>query len=477
MLKKIFYILLIIAVLMAFFAAGLYFWFKSGGMQKYVLENYGKPTIKNDYLYEIIYDGLGFEQEKHILILFLNNTELRPGGGFIGSYATIRTEKGTPHLLKVEGTEILDNNATSYLETVPPKPIKDYLGVDKWFFRDSNWSPDFSVSAIKALELYTAEKGVAGEDIDYVIGITPNVIREILKITGPMSVGGMEFNADNFIEKLQWEVEYGYTKQGLSFSDRKKALQDLTRAVLLNFGRDFLKYNVEFIDLAKEMLKEKQIVIYADDAEIQQKIVEGGWAGEIQNKDTDFILWADANLGSLKTDLMIDRELQYSITPTGSGKYLAKISMKYTHQGGFDWRTSRYRTYVQLFLPLGSELLKTEGVMKIEKSNEPGIVDQGIDNDKKWIGAFIAIEPGKVGELAFEYYLSPKVVKMIEEKNYNLLIQKQIGTEAHKLTLNLDFGTNISAAEPSEEIENFGDNKYKIITDLRLDKVFSVKLK
>lgn len=475
MLKKVFYVLLVIATIMAVVIISLYFWFKNGGMQKYVLENYGKPAIQNDYLYEIIYDGLGFSEEKHVLVLFLNNTELRPGGGFIGSYATIRTDKGAPHLLKVEGTEILDNNAVSFLQTTPPAPIKDYLGVEKWFFRDSNWSPDFSISAQKSLEIYTAEKGVAGKDIDYVVGITPNVVREILKITGPMNVGGMEFNAENFIEKLQWEVEYGYAKRGIVFSDRKKALQDLTKMIFINFGRDFLKYNAEFIELTKEMLKEKQIILYATNPEIQQKIIEGGWAGEMKSINSDFILWADANLGALKTDLAIDRELQYFIAPTSSGKYLAKVSMKYNHKGTFDWRTSRYRSYVQLFLPLGSELVKVEGAMRYEKSKEPAIIDQGVDGGKQWIGTFIAIEPGKTGELYFEYYLSPKVVEMIEAGTYDLLVQKQIGTEDHKLTLNLDFGKNISAANPTEDPADFGDTKYKINTDLRLDRFFNVK--
>ncbi len=474
MLRKIFNILLIIALLMAAAGTGLYFWFKSGGMQKYVLDSYGKNIIQSQDLYEIIRDGLGFEEQKHILILFLNNTELRPGGGFIGSYAAVSTQNGAPHLLKVEGTEIIDNYAASYLKTVPPTAIKTYLGVEKWYFRDSNWSPDFAESAKKALELYVAEKGVAAKEIDYVVGITPSVVREILKITGPMKVNGMEFNADNFLDKLQWEVEYGYANKGVSFDERKKTLQDLTKTVFINFGRDFLKYNAEFIDLAKEMLAEKQIIIYSADQKMQQKIVAGGWAGEMKNSNNDFVLWADANLGALKTDLVVDREMVYTIVPTSSGKYLAKVSMKYTHQGGFDWRTTRYRTYARIFVPEGSEFVKAVGAMRFEKSKEPPRIDWGVENNKQWFGTFIAVEPGKTGELSFEYYLSPQVTEMIEKNEYELLIQKQIGTEGHKLTLNLDFGKKIKTASPSEDPKNFGDDKYTFVSDLRLDRVFKV---
>ncbi len=476
MLRKIFNILLVIAILLALVGAGMYFWFKSGGMQKYVLDNYGKQVIQSQSLYEVVRDGLGFSGERHILILFLNNTELRPGGGFIGSYAVVRAEKGTPHLLKVEGTEILDNYSASYLESVPPTVIKKYLGVEKWYFRDSNWSPDFVESSKKGLELYAKEKGLAANEIDYVVGLTPMVVREILKITGPLKANGIEFNADNFIDKLQWEVEYGYAQKGISFDERKKTLQDLTRAVFVNFGRDFLKYNVEFMDLTKRMLKEKQIIIYAADPVLAKGLKNEGWSGEIKNEEGDFVLWADANLGALKTDLVINRELVYTFVPTTSGKYLAKATMKYVHRGDFNWRTTRYRTYARVFLPPESKLLKVTGAMDKEKSDAPPTIDQGEENDKQWFGAFIAIEPGKTGELTFEFYLSPKVVNLIKENKYRLLVQKQIGTEAHKLTLNLDFGKKINKAYPGEDAKNFEDSKYGINSDLRVDRIFKVEL-
>ena len=113
--------------------------------------------------------------------------------------------------------------------------------------------------------------------------------------------------------------------------------------------------------------------------------------------------------------------------------------------------------------------------MRFEKNTEPAKIDWGIENGKQWFGTFVAIEPGKVGELSFEYYLSPKIFELIKENEYNLLIQKQIGTEAHKLTLNLDFGKKISKAYPGENPKNFGDSQYKYVGDLRIDQIFKVE--
>ncbi len=108
---------------------------------------------------------LGLEKPRTFLILFLNDTEIRPGGGFIGAYATVRMQGGKTEVLKMEGTEVLDLASDYGKMPDPPKILKDQLKVIKWFLRDSNWSPDFAVNAQMALDFYARENGVAHADI------------------------------------------------------------------------------------------------------------------------------------------------------------------------------------------------------------------------------------------------------------------------------------------------------------------------
>jgi len=200
-----------------------------------------------------------------------------------------------------------------------------------------------------------------------------------------------------------------------------------------------------------------------------------GWSGEMKKNDGDYLLWADANLGALKTDHAITRELSYSIRPEKE-KFLATAKMKFTHQGNFDWRTSRYRNYVRVFVPTGSELVKGTGMMEMEKSKQIGVVDTGTENGHQWFGAFIAIEPGKTGELSFEYYLPINITQQIKSGEYKLLVQKQIGTLGTKLTLGLDFGKQLKSAYPGEEPIKYGDSRFDLITDLKEDRNFTVNL-
>ena len=101
---------------------------------------------------------LGLEKPQTYLLLFQNNTELRPGGGFISSYAVVRDKQGKPEILKVEGTETLDNHQLLKPTCpAPPAPIKKYLGIDRWFFAITIGRRIFP-KAKQALALYKLEE-------------------------------------------------------------------------------------------------------------------------------------------------------------------------------------------------------------------------------------------------------------------------------------------------------------------------------
>ena len=430
--------------------------YRSQSFRTLVSEKIVQPIIPSNMPVGLLTSLLGLDRPHFYLLLFLNNTELRPAGGFIGSYAIVKVENGALQLLKVEGTEILDNSAPNFISP-PPDALKTYLGIDKWSFRDSNWNPDFIQSARKALELYKKEKGFAANEIDGVIGFTPTVIENVLRLAGPIKVDGEEFNATNFTEKLEYEVEYGFAERGLHFNDRKKLLANLASAILSRLKSNIMLHSSDYFTLAQTMLREKQMVIYLTEQNLEKILLANDSAGEIKTPAGDYLLWVDANLVSLKTDAVISRSLNYKLE-TSEGKLAATASMNYSHQGKIDWRTSRYRTYARIFVPLGSQLLKVEGVYK----NALGInnvFDQGVENGHQWFGAFISIEPGKTGQLSFTYILPPALEESVNQGKYQLLIQKQIGTLSPKLTIDL----------------NFAKKPYDLVTDLSIDRSVDLK--
>lgn len=465
--------LIIVLIFIGLGLVSVWFVAKQGKLAELVVKEAAKQLSSDSQTEESLSQLLGMDSPKNYLLLFLNNTELRPGGGFIGVYAVANINKGLPNLIKMEGTELLDNASTGVLPP-PPAPLAKYLKVKKWYFRDSNWSPDFVSSSLRALSLYKAEGGQSADSINGVIGFTPTVFEGLFKIIGPITVNGVEYNSGNFIEKLEYEVEYGYAQKGVSVAERKKTINDLTGALATKLKNTVLINYTKYQDLILRMLKEKQIIIYSTDSKIQNWAIKQGWAGETKLFEADYLQWIDANLGALKTDAAISRALTYQISSSTNG-FAGKVTMHYQHSGSFDWRTSRYRDYVRVFVPKGSVLINSSGAMDMEKSSVPGIVDQGEENGLQWFGAFIAVEPGKSGELSFVYKLAPAVQQAIKNNSYKLLAQKQIGTVAVPLTLSLDFGKKVIYAAPGEADIKHGDSRYDLVTDLREDKIFEVK--
>lgn len=455
MFKKLFFFIAL--VLLATGIVG-YRWIKNLTPEKIFQSSVIQQQIKKQLgdnggeIMKIIPKFLGFTKPVTYLLLFENNTELRPGGGFIGSYAVARVDNGKMELVKLEGTEALDRNTPKDWKPEPPVQIKRHLGMGKWFFRDANWSPDFSESAKKALELYKGEGGVSADQIDAVIGFTPTLLEQLMKVVGSVTVEGVKFTPENITEKLEYEVEYGYGERGLVFTERKKIMQPLFHALLAGLKLDALSNWQKYLEIGKEMIEEKQLMFYAVDSEWQKDLVKQDWAGNVKNVEGDYLLWVDANLASLKTDWVIKRNLKYTIIPAKSfgaaqdkdGRLAATVEMTYNHTGKFDWRTTRYRTYARVFVPTGSELISYDGAMKWDRTPGKGEVEQGDELGKKWFGAFIAIEPGKIGKLSFTYLLPKSLSEQPQNSLYTIFVQKQLGLPEMGLTINPKSGTTNS---------------------------------
>ncbi len=423
---------------------------------------------------------LGFEEPKTYLILFLNNTEMRPGGGFIGSYATVRMTKGHPEVLVLEGTEVLDGGAPKDWRVEPPAILTKELGVDRWYFRDSNWDPDFASNATRLLNFYSAEQGVAAEDIDMVIAVTPTVLEAVMKRVGNVELQGLTFTPENVVEVLEYDVEYGYEKRGISFADRKQIMQPFFHVLVEHLQQDVLLHPKEYLALVRGLIDQKHIMAYSTDAAITSIIDEMHAAGKVAQteKTADYLLWVDANLAALKTDHAMTRVLSYTIVPQETGLLLATANMTYTNNGVFDWRTTRYRTFARVYVPEGAVL--KHAILTDAQGRERMIlaedIEQGRQFEKQWFGYFTVIEPGDTEALAFVYELPSAITTQIATGSYHLTLQKQLGLPTMGFIMNAQFTKPVQRATPAEEQQHWGDNTYTFTKELTEDVSFDIGL-
>ena len=150
---------------------------------------------------------VGLEGSKNYLILLQNNMELRPGGGFIGSFARVSFAEGKLKKLDVNDIYAIDGQLKVHVE--PPKEIRDDLGQKDWFLRDSNWESDFPTAARQAEWFYTKE---TGERVEGVIALDVSAMEELLTSIGSLDLADYKENitAENLFEKAVSHAELSF---------------------------------------------------------------------------------------------------------------------------------------------------------------------------------------------------------------------------------------------------------------------------
>ena len=401
------------------------------------------------FLMEIFPEVGGFEKEKTYLLLFENNMELRPAGGYLGSFGIVKVKNGKFIHLEVHDTNIFDGFGK--IQTEPPWPIKKYLHVSNWQMRDSGWSPDFPTSARKAEYFYRLQGGQ--EKFDGIIAITPPVLESVLDLTGPLEFEEHNYTKENVILDLEYQVEQDYYKKGIPEGERKSILKKIAPILAERIVEFSILDQIKLFNCFEKHFKEKEIIFYFHNNDLENKILEKNWGGQVKDFSGDYLMIVDANLFSLKSDPVVKRSIDYQID-LNAPRPNARLEITYRHQGKEEnWHLKDYQSYLRVYLPKGSWLTKADGLLtpiefpdELEKTVFAGMVYVPLNKEKK---------------IVFEYLL-PKDFK---KNPYKLLVQKQIGTKDYDLKIEI-----ISEKKPKYFQPNLAETKKE-------STIFSQKLK
>ncbi len=405
-------------------------------------------------LAEILLPLVGYPSERTYLVLLQNADELRPTGGFIGNVGEVTVDAADFKKIDFKDVYAVDDPVARTWRERPPEIMQRELGIPAWFLRDANWSPDVPESALRVMDFYERETKLGtGRDVrlDSVVMIQPAFFRELLKLTGPLTVEGKTFTADNFFDQLQYDVEIGFHIAGIPLRQRKEVVAKVGDVLLTTLMSQPASRWSDLVRIANEALGKKDIIIYSRDPNLQSLLDARDWSGRAKGASGDYLWVIDTNLAALKTDGVMDKEIHYSVDATDPAGPIATVRLRYTNTNrAITWRYTRYRSYTRVYVPEGSVLLSSSAT-RPDVFRELG---------KTVFGAFWVVEPGRTGELTFRYRLPSSVPALLMTGTYPLTVQKQPGSKA-RLTLDLSFGKKLKSAEPPEESEQFGDTHFR----------------
>jgi len=395
----------------------------------------GKPFLENLPYF------LGIGQTKTYLVIFQNDKELRPTGGFITAYSVIKIKDGK--IQPVSSNDIY-NLDSSYKGNIPvPDPIKKYIKgpyliSNHLFLRDMNWSPDFAIS----MSQFVKEAEKAGlEKVDGVIGVDTEVLVRLLNVTGPIGVPGYGNYSASIVDKCNcpqviYELEsYADIEKPIvwfngkivfgKFEDNRKAiLGPLVNSILANALAAPKNKVPLLVQAGLSSLLEKHILLYMFDQNIQKGIEGFNIGARLRDYSGDFLHINDANLGGRKANLYVTQEVNLEIKDKGS-VWEHSLEITYKNPQSYDgWLNSVLPNWVRVFVPRQAKLIDVTGLADKEEPYE--------ELGKTVFSGYFELRPKGIVKITFRYEI-PKT-----DRAFKILIQKQPGTFGNQYTLKVN---------------------------------------
>jgi len=395
---------------------------------------------------------LGGRGERRYAVLFQNNNELRPAGGFIGSLALVTVHNGRVTKIDVPGGGSYDFQGSLTKHVLSPKPLS--LVNARWQMQDANWYPDWPTSAEKvAWFLENSEQS----SVDGVIAVQATTLQKLLSVLGPIEFPEYKetLTADNVLKEIQTAVEVEYDK---TKNKPKQYIGELVPKVMDKILASTAGQFKDLFGLIAAGVEEKEILFYFRDKELNQEFINRGWEPSIIASDLDYLSVIHANIGGGKTDGVIEESWQQRIIIDEDGAAEAELTIKRYHHGNPADPFEKFNNvdYVRLYAPEGSEFISASGFNppaaslfeKAEDYYQPDeelvkiegkvLIDERtgtrINNEfgKTVFGNWIQVDPGNTAIATFRYRLPFKIKPFSAfdssaRGGYSLLIQKQVG--------------------------------------------------
>jgi hypothetical protein len=344
---------------------------------------------------------LGIGQPAYYLVIAMDRSELRPGGGFQGNYGILTLEGGKQSKnppFALHDTYALDQSYFTAIHGAPnqncgdsvPQPPQYYwwwpYRVDPqtnkcdndWGLRDSNLSPDFPTNARTAIQIVKDAGQVPNHgDLQGVLAFTPVLIEDLLQATGPLDMPAWHVTVTaNNLEHLIHDFQLGAHKPPPGV-DRKEFTHQMSSALLDRLKTLHGSALKPVLQVAEQALKDKDLQLYFEQPRAELVLQQLGLASEIYTGSSDGFYVVDTNFGGNKANQYVtEHQTDYvTLLPDGGALHRLQIAVTYNKQGDVYDGTENSKSYQDLqrtYLPGDATILGYSGF-------NPTIFDVGKD--------------------------------------------------------------------------------------------------
>ncbi len=400
---------------------------------------------------------LNSDSPRRIILLFKNPSELRPNGGFAGSYGELTLEKGSVKTLEVNDIYYPDKFLP--LKIVPPLQLQTIT--PNWGARDTGWFFDFAKSSENLLEYLEASSIYSKENIkfDGVIAINVRVVEDLLRVTGAIEVPeyGLTLNHKNFLSELQREVE----ANKVPGENPKQVLSFVAPKLIEALGNADEKSG-DILNIFISRIRNKDIQFFFKDQSMQSLVSDLNLSGEMYREADgfvgDYLALVNTNIDGGKTDIFVKQAVSLKSELGADGKVRNNLIVTRSHGGQNEadpWYNHINQNFFKIFTPSNSSLTYLEGGKRkeiISKINYPqsgyqidadvaeventliilqpspdGYAEQYVENGRRVFATWFNVNPGESKMLRAKYDSS--LIFLRDGQVFTFVLDKQSGSE------------------------------------------------
>jgi len=438
-------------------------------------------------------DILGFDGNRTYLILFQNNMELRPGGGFIGSYGVLPINNGKIGKLQINDVYNADGQLTQAIQ--PPYGLQRYLGVSHWFLRDSNFDPDFTRDAAQAAQFLQLE---THQKVNGVIAVDTTFLKNVISVVGPITLPdyNVTVTPDNFYLLTETNAEKNFFPGS---TQKKDFLTSLMNALMEKLATQKQMPYEKFAQMIVSSIQQKDLLMSFSNPGVQNvytvnDLSSSLWDGRTYEKNTlyDFFGVVDANVGTNKANYYVKRSISQSTTIDDSGGQQTTAEVTYVNTStknspfGGD-----YRDYVRFLVPenavLDSVSINNKQVQTSPAVTDPTIftaegftpppgleVDQEQDQQESAIGFFFIVQAASTETVSITYHTPGNLDTNAVVFTYSLGLFKEPGAEDDPYQLYISYPNDFSLLTSDKNLSNVG-GKLIYNTPFSTDKILGAR--
>ena len=410
---------------------------------------------------------------KTYLLLVQNEDELRPTGGFITSVGNLVVSDGRVISMEFEEAGELEDWSKPY--PAAPWQLQQYMNSRVLVLRDSNWFVDFPTAAKWAEYLYAYTHA---HSVDGVIAFDQHFLVMLLGEIGPLNVEGASgpLTSENVIDFMRQAKE---PPQGAPIPEgwyRKEFIGSIAAAVLEDFTNGQNNDWRGLLQVARQALDERHLLLELDEPEISDLIAKRGWDNALRTGGGDFLMITDTNIGFNKTNAVVETRVSYDVDLTDITAPIGTLLVTHTNHASEDvpcihWNAGQiteersypidrcYWNYLRVYRPSGNRLLASSphavpGAWMLLGQDVPAQVDE-LDEDIQGLrgfGTLLVVPGGRTLNTGFKFALPASVLEPAGTGQwvYHLKVQKQPGTLGIPLTFRVHLPSHASVRSVPE---------------------------